>query len=317
MANPVQPISSNTAAPSPTAIPAASISSASIFSTTNTTNSLLDGSTYYSSVTFKLTGKVKAGDVWQLGIGYRDYATAPALGTTTLWDIATALAGQIDDLAGYSVEVTPAAEGDGSSAFLTITNTASGFTLQGRHDTANPDGLVHNVDNAGAVKRTTTARDDTGTAIDFASATVTLAGSVAVGDKWVVTVGLTPYTYVVAMGDTLSTVDDRLQALVNGTPYSPDLDSAFEVVRGSSFTLSISVEGPNPQASASIASSEPCMRLVMSSTPSTRMTPAVGSMTPPRIFMSVDLPAPLGPRSPRTPGDNRRLTSLSAQTDFP
>src|SRR5688572_26687956 len=239
--------------PSPTAIPAASISSASIFSTTNTTNSLLDGSTYYSSVTLKLTGKVKAGDVWQLGIGYRDYATAPALSTTTLWDIATALAGQIDDLAGYSVEVTPAAEGDGSSAFLTITNTASGLTLQGRHDTTNPDGLVHNVDNAGAVKRTTTAKDDTGNAIDFSAATVTLAGSVAVGDKWVVTVGLTPYTYVVATGDTLSTLDDRLQALVNGTPYSPDLDSAFEVVRGSSFTLAISVEGPNPQASASIA----------------------------------------------------------------
>src|SRR6185295_3002497 len=55
-----------------------------------------DTSTYYSSVTFVLTGKVKTGDVWVLGIGYRDFATSPAAPGTSLLNIANEFKSMID-----------------------------------------------------------------------------------------------------------------------------------------------------------------------------------------------------------------------------
>jgi hypothetical protein len=43
--------------------------------------------------------------------------------------------------------------------------------------------------------------------------------------------------------------------------------------------------------------------------------PALGAMTPPRTFISVDLPAPFSPMSPRTsPGATERLTFERATT---
>ena len=50
-------------------------------------------------------------------------------------------------------------------------------------------------------------------------------------------------------------------------------------------------------------------------TPSMSMLPRSGSTTPPRIFISVDLPAPFSPTRPITsPGATARLTSSSATT---
>ena len=124
------------------------------------------------------------------------------------------------------MSVTPLAEGDGSSAFLIINNSATGFTLKGRPETTEPDGLQHSVATAGTVTRTTSAKDSSGAAISLSDATITLDGTAALGDKWVVTItgGMKAgiYQYVVATGDTISTVDDRLQALIDGTTYSAD-----------------------------------------------------------------------------------------------
>ena len=51
------------------------------------------------------------------------------------------------------------------------------------------------------------------------------------------------------------------------------------------------------------------------SRPSMRTWPALGAVTPPMIFISVDLPAPFSPISPRTsPRPTRRVTSSSAVT---
>ena len=57
------------------------------------------------------------------------------------------------------------------------------------------------------------------------------------------------------------------------------------------------------QASGSATRSCPAMRAV----------PEVGARKPARIFMVVDLPAPLGPRKPTTsPGSRAKLTPASA-----
>ncbi len=51
------------------------------------------------------------------------------------------------------------------------------------------------------------------------------------------------------------------------------------------------------------------------SIPSTRMRPWLGAVTPPRIFISVDLPAPFSPTRPMiSPGATDRLTSARAVT---
>ena len=64
-----------------------------------------------------------------------------------------------------------------------------------------------------------------------------------------------------------------------------------------------------PAAMAPATVSEPC------ATPSMRITPSLGSTTPPRIFIRVDLPAPFSPISARTsPRSTRRPTRSSAFT---
>ena len=61
--------------------------------------------------------------------------------------------------------------------------------------------------------------------------------------------------------------------------------------------------------------SESCTVRLSRSVPAKLMVPALGGTTPPRIFISVDLPAPFSPMSPTTsPGSMWKLTSLSART---
>jgi hypothetical protein len=72
----LQTSTASTSGPIPADQPLVSVQTTSIFATGDTTNTLRDATPYYSSVTYSLTGKVKAGDVWKLGLGYRDFATA-------------------------------------------------------------------------------------------------------------------------------------------------------------------------------------------------------------------------------------------------
>ena len=74
-------------------------------------------------------------------------------------------------------------------------------------------------------------------------------------------------------------------------------------------TLSSWWMNPMPSASAS-----PTPRIV-TGLPSKTTSPSSGTYTPPRIFMSVDLPAPFSPMSATTsPGPTDRLTAPSAVT---
>ena len=63
------------------------------------------------------------------------------------------------------------------------------------------------------------------------------------------------------------------------------------------------------------AAMAPVTVIASRATPSTRIEPALGATTPPRIFISVDLPAPFSPTRPMTsPGATERLTSSRATT---
>jgi hypothetical protein len=50
------------------------------------------------------------------------------------------------------------------------------------------------------------------------------------------------------------------------------------------------------------------------STPSSVTLPDVGSSSPAKIFMKVDLPAPFGPSKPNMPGETSRSTPFNAVT---
>ena len=230
---------------------------------TNTTQNLRDNSTYYERVVLKLSGKVKEGDIWRLGVGYRDFQTAPASAGDSLRDIAedleflmeqAQLAGYIH---GYDVDVS----GSASAPTLTISN-PDGFVLQGRPEAGGgPDKLEHTVADAGTVKRTTSAQTNAGVAVQFDSASVLLSstGTFNSEDVWVLTVNGIPTTGVT--GSSASVVAGALASAWSGSGISvSQVGSTAELTitdttpSGTSpFTVAVSIEGDDPRGYATIS----------------------------------------------------------------
>jgi hypothetical protein len=203
----------------------------------NTTGSLKDDASYYTSVTIALTGKVKEGDVWRLGIGYRDFVTPAASSTDSLISIANVLKNLIDgaQTAGYIYGYEPVVvdSTDLLAPTITIINN-NGFTLKGRTETSEdlngngvldvgedtngngrldpgPDELQHTVADAGSVKRTTTAENNTGTPIQFN--------------------GLVDPVLVILSATGVFNSDDVWTLKLNNTSISVDGTSASDVVQ--------------------------------------------------------------------------------------
>src|SRR5262249_28491493 len=114
---------------------------------------------YFTKIVLQFNGKVTADDIWNLGIGYRDFSYK-VLSGDGLRQVADGLANKIqtantaNQIQGYTVTVTGSGAA-GSPVQLTITN-PNGFVLQGR-DSTSADGLQQDVAVAGTVTRITTA----------------------------------------------------------------------------------------------------------------------------------------------------------------
>lgn len=131
---------------------------------------------------------------------------------------------------------------------LSVTNNINAFVR-----TVNPDGSV-TVSNAVAVPLDTAnpgifaqPGPDPRTAIayhnsSFATATITLSGSIAAGDVGTITVAGRSYSYTVQATDTLNSIRDAFVSIINSDP-----DKAVAASQGSAFTrilLHATVEGP-------------------------------------------------------------------------
>ena len=236
---------------------------------TPTGASTVDGADFYSSVTYDLTGSVETGDVWNLGIGYRDYTvTANTTTFSTLLEIATEFRTQILQaqtngyISGYSVDVT----GTDDAPTLTITNTAAGFTLQGSTGSS-PTGVEHEVVSAGTVTRTTSAKVGAGgTAISFANVKIDLAKTdLAAVETWILTVnGKDTAAVSVSSGTSLNAIAALLRTAVTNLIVAEPLALAgVSVVAGSNdivelnsttgVTVAVSISGANPRGSVTIS----------------------------------------------------------------
>ena len=83
---------------------------------------VIDPGPFYTSATLRLTGAVVTGDVWMLGVNYRNYTAST---NASLDSIANSLGSKLPAGFTYSVLTTP-----GVGTFLTINN-PDGFTLKG------------------------------------------------------------------------------------------------------------------------------------------------------------------------------------------
>jgi hypothetical protein len=172
--------------------------------------SSIDAGPFFTSASLRLTGAVRPGDGWTLGLRYRDI-TFTADATPTLLEVAQGLRTRIGEVFGARFTVTATDNGDGT-ATLTIAD-PRGFNLQG----LTVNGVQHRAVAAGTITRTFGATRPDGTALAFAGATVQLLDTFAPGDQVTLFIGSDTRSTIVLQGDTPGAVAGRLRALTGGT----------------------------------------------------------------------------------------------------
>jgi hypothetical protein len=239
---------------------------------------------FFKEMDLVLNGTVKAGDVWTLGLRYRNFSyvagtdpdgAGPLTGALTHEAVARGLLHALSARFKVSVADNPATAEDetvlpsevmvdGANVHLVIRD-AGGFNLRGLPVDGVPrNGLTQEVQSAGDVTRSTVARVQDGTAaIEFSAATVALAGAVAAGETWTVTLGGTPYSYVAGTDPdgagpltgalTLNAVALGLRDAI-GAAFTANVDAnKLSATRAAAFTVAFSVRGVSPEGSAVIS----------------------------------------------------------------
>ena len=204
---------------------------------------IVDGSTFFTKVGLVLNGVVKTGDVWTLGLGYRDYSVT-ATSTDTPTSIATKLGNALRAATGYTVTT--------SGATITVTDPSGvGFNLKGI--TAN--GVSQLAQAAAAVTRSTTAVQAGGsTPISFTSASIALSGTPNPGELWTIDLNNTPYQHMVpASGELLSAVAAALVSAIGSRAHvSSTSDTTIVIDPGAAFSIDFKIAGASPTGQASI-----------------------------------------------------------------
>jgi hypothetical protein len=139
---------------------------------------------------------------------------------------------------------------DGLGVHLFIQD-PQGFNLRGVPVDGIPrNGLTQEVEQAGTVTRTTSAKTATDGLIQFVSAQIVLSGPVAGGETWTLRIGGVPYSYSTASGDDVATVAGNLVAQIGGASAGP---ATGEIdITGLPFTVEFSVSGAAPAGTATI-----------------------------------------------------------------
>jgi hypothetical protein len=131
----------------------------------------------------------------------------------------------------------------------------NGFNLQGLPVDGVPrNGLVHEVQSAGDVTRSTAALLQDGvTPIQFTSADLALAGPVAAGETFTVTLNGVPFSYVAGSNSdplTRAAVADGLAAAITSGGYTVGSPGeSLSVSRAAAFTVEFSINGVAPHGS--------------------------------------------------------------------
>ena len=207
----------------------------------------LDGSVpdangpFFTDVSLRLSGRVTPGDMWTLGLRYRDYFYT-AVDGDTLATVAQHLGSQLPSR--YTVDWTT------TPGVLRIQDSL-GFNLTGL--TAN--GISQNANAAATVSRIQNATTTDGNDITFTTATITLGGTAAPGETW--TLVIDGHGYDKTTCDTsqppvcttdLTQIASALAGQVTGaTPNG----STITITRSTAFSLAFRISGASPQGTAS------------------------------------------------------------------
>ena len=217
---------------------------------------------FYSSVSLQLTGTVRAGDVWTLGIGNRSNVKYTAHSGDGLLQVAQGLGALLGSPYTYSATTT-----SGGQVVLQISNPA-GFALTGSGQVLN--GLMQLVNSANTITRSTTATQGTGTTpLSFTSATVTLVGPVTAGDTWSITSDGFTANHVATSSDTLTTIASALAgqftaASLSGLTASSS-SGAVTLALAGGLTVAASIAGVNPTGSATVTGTPVAAQLTLAS----------------------------------------------------
>lgn len=209
--------------------------------------SVPDTSGFFTSLTLEVTGNVKAGDRWELGLRYVTYEYEAQPGDDPA-DVARELGNRLPSR--YAVEV--------EGARLTITD-PNGFNLIG--DTGSV-GFRQTIDGAGLISRENTARDLAGQPVRFTQADAVFQGVLAPGDRVGLTVNGVPTDVEVGLNETAAAVLARLAQRLNQSAateldnltFAAEADRIRIVASGqTAFTLAGSIAGVAPQAEVAIS----------------------------------------------------------------
>jgi Ca2+-binding RTX toxin-like protein len=204
---------------------------------------------FFTHLDLRLNGEVKAGDVWALGLRYRNYSYVAEAGDD-LQDVANGLLAALDPrFSESSVMLT-----QGSTEVHLVIRDANGFNLRGLAVDGVPrDGLTQEVQSAGDVIRTSSALTQGGEAILFTSATIALQGPLAAGEMLTLTLGGTAYSAAAVAGDLAASALALKNAVTDASYTIHASGGALTVSRAAAFSVTFSLKGAAPTGSAVIA----------------------------------------------------------------
>ena len=190
-------------------------------------------SVQFDNATVTLSGTVNEGEIWTLKLGGVSYSYTVESNVT---DIPT-LAGKLRD-AITETDYTKSVSGSAISL-----SRSTPFTVEFAQSGVDPQGI--------ATIQGTPAQS-TLSSISFASADVTLTGSVRPHETWTVTLDGTPYSYRTSASDNTTTVANGLRSRVPAA-YAPASNAnTLTLTKNSGFTVGYSIT-PGTDGTATVS----------------------------------------------------------------
>ena len=204
----------------------------------DTVNTTIDASDFFTEVELTLQGTVSVGDVWTLGLRYRDYSypvTDSDIGNTNDESLASVAAGLLSLVSDVSRFNQPDEASEVNGTVLTIRD-ALGFNLVGADGSV---GLSQERSGAGQITSSLRVEDNEGGLAELERVEVSFSGDAASDEALTITLNGTPYTPVDGAGDLASRFETAIDEV--GLVASASVDGILTIAVASPNSLNAGV----------------------------------------------------------------------------